>query len=180
MLGPLRATAPFGVTLGALWLIGLAAGAVHPLGLLNAIVVAVILAWFTTALGTYISLKSLLTWKARLWTQGILIAPHVCCLLPLPSALMLVGISLWSYAETHAMWNAELSSEPGVVILLSAYYIGGIAFYAIAAYFLTRGVFRRFDALADRPRRPPQDEVVLVAWQPARDKDQTDAESALP
>ena len=58
MLGPLRATAPFGVTLGALWLIGVAAGAVHPLGLLNAIVVVVILAWFTTALGTYLSLRS--------------------------------------------------------------------------------------------------------------------------
>ena len=58
MLGPLRATAPIGATLGALWIIGCAAGAVHPLGLLNAIVVAALLAWFTTALGTYISMRS--------------------------------------------------------------------------------------------------------------------------
>ena len=108
MLGPLRATAPFGVTLGVLWLIGFAAGAVHPLGLLNAIAVVAMLAWFTTALGTYISLRSQLTWKARLWTQGILIAPHVCCMLPLPSALVMMGMSLWSYAEIHALLESGL------------------------------------------------------------------------
>ena len=115
-----------------------------------------------------------------MWTQGILIAPHVCCLLPLPSALMLVGISLWSYAEIHALWRADWVSEPGEITLVGAYYFGGIAIYAIAAYFLTRGAFRQFDAVADRPRRPPQDKVVLVAWQPALDKDQADAGNELP
>jgi len=180
MLGPLRAAAPFGVTLGALWLIGLAAGAVHPLGLLNAIVVVALLAWFTTALGTYISLRSQLTWKARMWTQGILIAPHVCCLLPVPSALILVGISLWSYAELHALGSGTAFGSSIELFLDSGYFFGGMALYAVAAYFLTRSAFRRFDALADRPRRPTQEEVVLVAWQPAPDKDQTDAGNGLP
>ena len=180
MLGPLRAIAPFGVTLGVLWLIGLAAGAVHPLGLLNTIVVVVLLAWFTTALGTYVSLRSQLTRKARLWTQGVLIAPHVCCMLPLPSALMLVGISLWSYAEIHAPENGAVLDGSMNLNFVAVYYFGGMALYAVAAYFLTRGVFRRLDTVADRPRRPPQGEVVLVPWKPAPDEDRADVGNELP
>jgi ABC-type transport system involved in multi-copper enzyme maturation permease subunit len=155
MLGPLRATAQFGATLGALWLIGCAAGAVHPLGLLNAIVVVGLLAWFTTALGTYLSLRSQLTWKARAWTQGILIAPHVCCVLPLPSVLVLAGISLWSYSEIHALWSGSPFDGSWFLFFAIAYYFGGIAVYSGVAYFLTRRVFRTFDVVADRPRRPP-------------------------
>jgi ABC-type transport system involved in multi-copper enzyme maturation permease subunit len=182
MLGPLRATARFPVALGALWVIGLAAGAVHPLGLLNAVVVAAILVWFTTALGTFISLRTQLTSKARLWTQAILIAPHVCCMLPIPSPLILLGISLWSYAEIHWLWSAEVFSgpEPHLILFAVAYYFGGMAFYAGAAYFLTRSLFRRFDTLADRPRRPLQEEVVLVALKPAPDKDRPEAGNGLP
>ncbi len=115
MLGPLRATAHCGVTLGALWLIGCAVGAVHPLGLLNAIVMVLIMVWFATALGTFVSLKSKTTWKARMWTQGILIAPHVCCQLPIPSVLALVGFSLWSYAEIHAVWSGTLFEDRGFI-----------------------------------------------------------------
>jgi ABC-type Na+ efflux pump permease subunit len=180
MLGPLRASVPFGVTLGALWLIGIAAGSVHPLGLLNAIVVVVLLAWFTTALGTYTSLRSQLTWKARLWTQGILIVPHFCCLLPVPSALVLVGFSLWSYAEIHSLWSGAVFDGSMAFLFRLIYFFGGIALYAIAAYFLTRGAFRRFDTVADRPRRSPQHKVVLAAGKPAPDKDRPAAGNGLP
>jgi hypothetical protein len=163
MMGPLWATAPFGVALGALWLIGCAAGAVHPLGSLNIVVVVLIMAWFTTSLGTFISLRSQRTWKARLWTQGILIAPHFCCLLPVPSALVLVGISFWSYAEIHELWSGILFHEPRrIFFFATAYYFGGMAVYAGAAYFLTRRALRRFDAVADRPCRPPDGEVVFI------------------
>jgi ABC-2 family transporter protein len=163
MLGPLRATAPFGVALGALWIIGCAAGAVHPLGLLNVVVVVLIMAWFTTSLGTFISLRSQRTWKARLWTQGILITPHFCCMLPLPSALLLVGISLWSYAEIHELWSGTLLHEPRPMsFFATAYYFGGMAVYAGAAYFMTRSALRRFDAVAERPRRPPDSDVVFI------------------
>jgi ABC-type transport system involved in multi-copper enzyme maturation permease subunit len=162
MLGPLRATSHFGVTLGALWIIGCAVGAVHPLGLLNALVMVLIMVWFVTSLGTYASLRSQVTWKARMWTMGILIAPHVCCMLPLPSILALVGFSLWSYAEMHSLWSGALVVTPGLFLVAVAYFFGGMALYAGAAYFLTRGAFRRFDVLADRPRRPADDDVVFV------------------
>ncbi len=66
------------------------------------------------------------------------------------------------------------------ILLAFLYYFGGIALYAVAAYFLTRSAFRHFDAIADRPRRPPQDEVVLVAWKPAPDSDRADAGNGLP
>jgi hypothetical protein len=163
MLGPLRATAPFGVALGALWIIGFAAGAVHPLGLLNVVVVVLIIAWFTMSLGTFISLSSQRTWKARLWTQGILIVPHFCCLLPLPSALLLVGISLWSYADIHELWNWTKFHEPRPIrfLAVTAYYFGGMAVYAGAAHFLSRRALRRFDAVAERPHRPPADGKVV-------------------
>jgi hypothetical protein len=167
MLGPLRATAPFGIALGAILIIGCAAGAVHPLGLLNVVVVVLIMAWFTTSLGTFISLKSQRTWKARFLTQGILIAPHFCCLLPIRSPLVLVGISLWSYAEIHELWRRTRFHEPRPFFLFEvAFFVGGMALYAGAAYFLTRGALRRFDDMADRPCRPPDDDVVFIEKEP--------------
>ncbi len=180
MLGPLRATAHFGVTLGALWIIGSAVGAVHPLGLLNAIVIVLIMVGFTTSLGTYASLRSQLTWKARMWTLGILIAPHVCCMLPLPSILTLVGFSLWSYAEIHALWSGTLGFESAFILIAVAFFFGGMALYAGAAYFLTRGALRCFDAVADRPRRPPDDDVVFVDWKPDPDEDLATDERGIP
>jgi ABC-type transport system involved in multi-copper enzyme maturation permease subunit len=171
MLGPLRATAHCGVTLGALWLIGCAAGAVHPLGLLNGIVMVLIVVWFATALGTFVSLKSKITWKSRMWTLGILIAPHFCCAVPIPSALTLVGFSLWSYAEIHAVLSGNLFEEPPLIFLMGAYYVGGMALYAGAAYFLTRSAFRRFSAVTQVSRPPPDRAGVLAESKPAPKKD---------
>jgi ABC-type transport system involved in multi-copper enzyme maturation permease subunit len=147
MLGPLRATAPTGVTIGVLWSIGLVAGAVHPLGFLHALVELTLLVWFTTALGTYVSLKSQTTWKARLWTQGILVAPHVCCFFPIPSALVLLGFSLWSYSDVSEL----MGSLGGLGSVF--YFLWGMLVYGAAAALLTHAALRGFDAIADRPRR---------------------------
>jgi ABC-type Na+ efflux pump permease subunit len=179
MLGPVRATAHYGVTLVALWSIGCAVGAVHPLGLVNAIVMVLIMVWFATALGTFASMKSKITWKARMWTQGILIAPHVCCLLPIPSVLALVGFSLWSYAEIHAVWSGTLFEQPSFIIYTGAYFVGGMALYAGAAYFLTRTAFRRFGALDEVPCQPPDGEGVLVRSKPLPVKDLATDEKGL-
>ena len=171
MLGPLRATARFGVTLGMLWIIGFAVGAVHPLGLLNAAVMVVIMVWFAIALGTFISLKSKLTWKARLCTQGILIAPHFCCLVPIPSILTLVGVSLWSYAEIAVLFSERWPNSPGAMVYGCGYFFGGMALYAGAAFFLTRSAFRRVSD-ADHSRRPLHDgEIVFVELKPAASDD---------
>ena len=136
--------------------------------------------WFATALGTFVSLKSEITWKARMWTQGILIAPHVCCLLPIPSVLMLVGISLWSYAEIHAVWSGTVFEEPRFIFWTGAYYVGGMALYAGAAYFLTRRALRRFGAEAEVPRPPPDGEGVLVQSKPAPEEHVATDEKGLP
>ncbi|GAC1452048.1 MAG: hypothetical protein NVSMB9_37050 [Isosphaeraceae bacterium] len=161
MLGPLRSTAGFGVAILSLWLIGLAAGAVHPLGFLNATVVMATFVWFFTALGTYASLRSKTTWRARLWTQGLFIAPHVCCFLPVPSALVVMGFSLWSIPEIHDFFNGAWNFHWHQMLFILAYFFGGIVSYAVAAYFLTRASFRQFETRAGRPKRSMDAEVVL-------------------
>jgi ABC-type transport system involved in multi-copper enzyme maturation permease subunit len=141
MLGALRSTAMFGVTIVALWLIGLAAGAVHPLGFVNALVEMAVLTWYVTALGTFASLKSKATWRARAWTLGIFVAPHLCCYVP--SALYLLGISLWSYSDIHGLMSKpEPRSELLALTLASSYFFGGTVIYAAAAYVLTRAALR--------------------------------------
>lgn len=160
MLGPLRATAPVGGLLLALWLIGLAAGAVHPLGLLSSLIVAAILTWFVIALGTHSSVTSKVTWRARTRAQGILVASHLCCMLPIPSALVLMGLSLWSYPEIHEALIAGGKRRTPWGTFGFAYYFGGLALYATAALLLTRGTLRSFDRMADRPRRPAQGTAV--------------------
>jgi ABC-type Na+ efflux pump permease subunit len=167
MLGPLRATAPVGAAIGTVWLIGTAVGSVHPLGLINAALVLGLLIWFALALGTHRSLHAKGTWQARLWAQGILIAPNVCCLLPIPSPGMLAGLSLWSYVEIQELPNALSQAEALVILLLMAYYLAGIAVYGGAASLRPRRALRGFDAVADRPRRAPGDDVVLLEIPPA-------------
>lgn len=149
-----RTTADFGVALVALWLIGLVVGSVHPLGLIAAVAVTGLMAWFVAALGLYSSLKMKATWRARALTQGLVIAPHLCCLIPLPSVLYLVGLSLWSYVEVREAFRGTWRTDAmgGLVYYFAAYYVGGLALYGASAYFLTRGAFRGFDAAADRPR----------------------------
>lgn len=169
MLGPLRATAHFGVVIVALWVIGVVAGAVHPLGFLNALVVLAAYTWFMVALGTYTSFKSQSAWRARLWTQGLLVAPHVCCVMPVPSAGALLGLSLWSYAEIDGLFTTSLTlswSELGFLGIALVWYVGGILGYAGAGYFQTVWLLRGFDAAAGRPRRKEGPDVVLVEVKP--------------
>lgn len=154
MLGPLRATAPFGVTVVAIWLIGLASGAVHPLGFVAAVAMMGLFIWFVAALGSYISLKSKITWRAQLWTQGILIAPHVCCALPIPSALVLVWFSIWSYSEVHGAFSASTNPADSFAQYFVYYYVVGVVIYSVATFLLTIAAGNGVDALAGRPKRP--------------------------
>src|SRR5262249_33105636 len=101
MLGPLRASAPIGAALGALWVLGLVAGAVHPLGLLCASAMAGVLIWFALALGMFAGVKSKVSWRARAWAQGIVVVTHLCCVMPALSASVMMGLALWSYAEVY-------------------------------------------------------------------------------
>lgn len=177
MLAPLRDSAPFGVAILAIWLIGLGVGALHPLGFLNALVVGAILVWFVVSMAVYRSLHATTTWRARIWTQGVLLAPHLCCMVPLPAAAYLFGISQWSYSNL-----ANAGQEIASMLRSSGYYgwmgilyyVGGIILYAGAAYWFTRAAVGGFDRVAgrplrggDRPTRPPWlDEVGEVKLKP--------------
>jgi ABC-type Na+ efflux pump permease subunit len=141
MLGAVRSTAMFGVTIVALWLIGFAAGAVHPLGLVNALLEMAVLTSYVSALGTYASVKSKATWRARAWTASVFVTPHLCCYLP--SALYLVGISLWSYSDLHGVLTTVVSHvDPGSAFMAVGYFLGGTIFHAAMAVALSRAAVR--------------------------------------
>jgi hypothetical protein len=154
MFGAIRTTAPAGITVVLIWLIGLALGAIHPLGFLLALVGLVLFAWYATVLGTYFSLISKTTWRAQLWTQTILIAPHLCCYLPLPSPLFMIGIAPLSYSDVHTVIPELLKfNGPWWAICLGvAWVVIGIGIYIYAAYKLTYAVHHQIDIEAGRPR----------------------------
>ena len=165
MFGALRTTAQFGVTLLALWLLGLAAGAVHPLGFLAALAAAGMFTWFVTALGTFASLKMKTTWRAQVLTQGVIIAPHLCCVFYAPSILAIMGLSLLSYSDVQNLlaidlrWYRNEGAFWPIVffaVYLTIYVVGGLLFYVGGAFFMTWAAFNGFDATADRPRNPRQ------------------------
>jgi ABC-type Na+ efflux pump permease subunit len=67
----------FGGLLSPIWLVGLAAGAIHPLGLLLALLVVSILTWFVVALGTSASLTARTTSRAMTITIASLLFLNV-------------------------------------------------------------------------------------------------------
>ncbi len=154
MLGALRTTRSVGIALLLLWVIGLLAGAVHPLGFLCALTLVAIYAWFVVAMATFISSRASTTWRAQAATQSILIALNCCCLISPP---FMVAYSLLSYADTAGLAEevARVLQQPSLLAMISLC-LGTVVLYGVAAYGLTVRLFRHFDALADRPRRSAQ------------------------
>lgn len=160
ILGGIRSSAPIGATIVALWLLGLAAGSVHPSGLVAALVMLASSIWYVTALGTYISMRSSSTLRARALTLGIIIFPQLCFVIPTP--ITIVWLSLLSYEDIRSFTNhVWLASELREGSLFMAYVIGGVVLYPTAAALLTRSLFRRFDRHVDRPRRSPMRPAIL-------------------
>ena len=86
MIGAVWGTRGLGLLLLSLWLVGLAAGAVHPLGFAAVILVTPVFLWFVVALGTYVSLKSKTTGRALVTTVAILFVlngGYMMCCIPL-------------------------------------------------------------------------------------------------
>jgi ABC-type transport system involved in multi-copper enzyme maturation permease subunit len=161
ILGALWATRGFPVLLALLWLLGLASGSVHPLALPVVLPLVALETWFVVALGTYSSLYCQTTWRAQAWTQGVVIGPHVCCMMPLPSLFYLIGFGMFSYADFAGLLELPRAintidfSHPGEwigALLVLAYVVFCIVGYVTAAFLLTRGAFNGFDTVADRPR----------------------------
>jgi ABC-type transport system involved in multi-copper enzyme maturation permease subunit len=172
-IGTLWGLRGFGGLLSLFWIVGLAAGAVHPFGLLVALGVVAILTWFVIALGTHASLTSKKTSRALTATIVILLCLNVGYLVVLFPIVWAVGDpTLFPHAFvgcTPVIASYSLLSYPQVGQLFAT--IGnpsrpsGFDFRAVGygalvllGYVLTAGILtwrsvQRFDRVVDRPRR---------------------------
>jgi ABC-type transport system involved in multi-copper enzyme maturation permease subunit len=175
-VGALWGLRGFGGLLSLFWLVGLAAGAVHPLGLLLAVSVVGILTWFVVTLGTYASLTSRTTSHALTGTVVILFVINVGYLFVLYPIILVFGDpTQWRFAYvgcTPIIASALLLDYRSVDYLIQAPqdpnhlngpegYARAVVYatmillgYTIAAVVLTRRSLWRFDEAVDRPRRP--------------------------
>ena len=163
----------FGGLISLFWLLGLAAGAVHPLGLLLSLLVVGLLTWFVTALGTYASLMARTTSRALTITIATLLFLNVGYLGVLyPMIMVFSDPSEWRYpgvGVTPVLASGSLLSYRQVATIVGTeedrgqlagldyrgvlYGVMVLIGYAIAAAMLIRWSIRRFAALVDRPRR---------------------------
>jgi ABC-type transport system involved in multi-copper enzyme maturation permease subunit len=163
----------FGGLLSLIWLVGLAAGAVHPLGMLLALLVVSLLTWFVVALGTYASLTARTTSRALTITIAILIFlnfGYFGVLYPMVVVFSdaetwhyigvgftprLASDSLLSYRQVAQISEALLVTgrSSGLDVRAVAYGSVVLTGYAIAAAMLMRRSLRRFVAVVDRPHR---------------------------
>jgi hypothetical protein len=161
------------LTLISLWAVGLLAGAVHPLGFLNAVAGLSAIGAFYAAFGVALVLRI----GERRQTNLVIIL-LILCLLPLSALAILVPSrasillgtcstpfviwsSLFSYEDVWSVVHSGVLPELGATsikpgtsarMVLAACWLATIA-HAVGAFFLTRSICRRFDSLAGRPVR---------------------------
>jgi hypothetical protein len=161
------------LTLIVLWAVGLLAGAVHPLGFLNAVAGLIAIGAFYAALGVALSLR---IGERRQTNHTIILL--VLCVLPLSGLVILmpgrasvllgacstpflVWSSLFSYEDVWSVVHSGVlpqlggtSIKPGASarMVLAACWLATIA-HAVGALFLTRSICRGFDSLVGRPVR---------------------------
>jgi ABC-type transport system involved in multi-copper enzyme maturation permease subunit len=163
----------FGGLLSLFWLVGLAAGAVHPVGLLLALLVVSLLTWFVVALGTYASLAVRTTSRALTITIALLVFLNIGYFgILYPIILVFSDPEEWHYPHvgmTPLLASASLLSYRQVANIIEASLVAGrssgvdfraivygtmvLIGYAIAAAMLMRWSLRRFVDVIDRPRR---------------------------
>ena len=173
-LGAIWGLRGFGGILSLFWIVGLAAGAVHPLGLSLALSIVAVLTWFVLALGTHASLTGKTTARALAATIAILIGLNFGYLGVLAPIVMVWGSadqlhypfvactpwtassSLLSYAQVAQL--AEFLrdfSRPSEIDWRYVGYVGLVLLaYVLGALLLTWRSVRRFDLVVNRPRRP--------------------------
>jgi hypothetical protein len=166
-----------GLTLIALWAVGLLAGAVHPLGFLSAVAGLIVIGAFYAALGVSLSLQIgdrkqinnviLLVVLCLLPVSGlaIMLPSSASILLGACSTPLLIWSSLFSHEDVHSLVHSGVlpqlggtSIKPGMSarMVLAACWIAMIA-HAVGAFFLTRSTCRGFDSLVGRPVRSQSD-----------------------
>ena len=172
-VGALWSLRGFGALLGVFWFVGLAAGAIHPLGLLLALIVVAVLTWFVIALGMHFSLNSKKTSRALTATIVILLGLNVGylgVLYPIwmvsreaggfPHAFvgcapMVASYSLLSYSQVAQIFDiAADSRRPNGIDWRGVGYAALVVLaYGLAATLLTWRSVLRFDRVIDRPRK---------------------------
>jgi hypothetical protein len=163
----------FGALLSLFWIVGVAAGGIHPLGLLLALLVVAILTWFVIALGTRASLIGKKTSRALTSTIAILLLLNVGYLVVLyPIALaerdpeffthsilgctpVIASYSLLSYPQVGQLSAAITGpSRPNGFDFRAVGYSALVLLgYVLASGILTWRLVDRFDRVVDRPRR---------------------------
>jgi hypothetical protein len=166
------------VLLGFLWLVGLLAGAVHPLGFAAALVLLGVATWFVVALGTFMSLVSRDSAQASNRTLipvlllsgsfliGYLPALNATILMGVASVPLVNWLSLLSYRDVSAIVSGQrtlsvlaevgVSKSEGPLQLLATCTLE-ITGTAAAAVALTRAALSRFDRTVGRPERAPDE-----------------------
>jgi ABC-type Na+ efflux pump permease subunit len=152
--------------LGLHWLIGLAAGSIHPLGVVAVTLETVVYVWFAIALGTYYSVRSKTSARALVATIGTMIlvnGAYLMCCVPLWTSnwLQLVGVtpmveavSVVSFADFRDLTLSRVrGGNSWESIDMMACSFVSIICYAVAALGLTIQAVERFEVEAGRPSR---------------------------
>jgi len=168
-LGAVWGLRGLGALLGLFWLIVLAAGGVHPLGFLLALLVVALLTWFVVTLGMYVSLAARTTARALTTVIVVLVFLNGGYIVVLEPVLRIFGshVDYWTYSHlgctpylaANTLFSFERVAQiramgrvPLWLWLPMTYGLLILAGYAIAATTLTLRVVQRFDVVSDRPR----------------------------
>jgi ABC-type transport system involved in multi-copper enzyme maturation permease subunit len=171
-IGALWSLRGFAALLGTYWVVGLAAGAIHPFGLMLALTILAILTWFVVALGLHASLLCKRTSRALTASIAILMGLNVGYLAVLICILAITGEpedfpyafvgctpwvasnSLLSYAQFAQIFDIAPSqdSTTGIDWRGVSYAALVILAYGFVAALLTLRTVLRFNRVIDRPR----------------------------
>jgi ABC-type Na+ efflux pump permease subunit len=177
-------------TLLVLWTIGLAAGAIHPLGFIVSVLVLAALTWFMLTFGLRISLAAKDMAAVTGPTTGLVFLACGLGVLPLVlpgrwnSILLGAGsppfalwMSLVSYRDIHIAWHQpsfpllkwlHIASNEGPLSVVATWLIGIIA-PTLGGLYLWRYSVAHFDRLIGRPCKdtPAEEQTRRLAIAPA-------------
>ena len=184
MFGAFWGLRALGLILLALWLVGLAAGSVHPFAFVAVVIETAVFLWFVAALGLYLSVRAKSSARAMTATVTILIVLNggyaMCCIPMHPnSPFIAVGV-------TPFLLSVSLFTYPEFGNLLSSDYLGpgwhstemfvtcftGVSAYAAAAFALTMVTIAQFDDWIDRPRRSWDDRARIDVGKPLPEEEE--------
>ncbi|AGA30451.1 ABC transporter permease [Singulisphaera acidiphila] len=166
------------------WLLGLAAGSIHPLGVVAVALETTVYLWFAIALGTYYSVGAKTSARALVATVGTMIlvnGAYLMCCIPLSTwnwlhavgvTPMVEAVSLISFPDFSSLSLGRVRGGAlwDEIDLMASAFVSVLC-YTVAALALTLRTLDRFDVEAGRPSResavPPStliafDEVVDV------------------